>query len=225
MTGLLPNPDGTSPAENVPATAPPQTHNDVPPGSPDRTASAHLPTDVAPGPVADVPVRRAERPRQIIRHGPGVPTAPGTGPPSADQVWRTGLPARRRHPVRRAVGPALTVVLLAASAAVLYLHLHHGPFGVTDVTITGQVRKGCTTDVTGLISTTGAAGTVSYQWVFQPQPAAPQLLSQSVAAGQSGVYVTAAIQGQGQGSIRQTVTLQVIEPGHASATAHMVVSC
>jgi hypothetical protein len=108
---------------------------------------------------------------------------------------------------------------------VIYLRLHHGPFGVTGVAITGQVKNGCTEDVTGRVDTTGAAGIVSYQWVFQPQLTAPRPLSQSVAAGQSAVYVTAAVEGQGHGSFAQTVTLQVLGPGHGSASAHVVVSC
>jgi hypothetical protein len=95
----------------------------------------------------------------------------------------------------------LTVVLLVASGVVIFLRLHHGPFGVTGVAITSQVKSGCTEDVTGRVSTTGAAG-------------------------QSAVYVTAAVEGQGHGSLTQTVTLQVLGPGHgSSASAHVVLSC
>ena len=108
---------------------------------------------------------------------------------------------------------------------VIYLRLHHGPFGVTGVTITEQVKKGCTENVTGRVGTTGAAGTVSYQWVFVPQLTAPRPLSQSVATGQTALYVTAAVEGQGHGSLTQTVTLQVLGPGHGSASAHVVLSC
>ena len=53
--------------------------------------------------------------------------------------------------------PALTVVLLVASAVVIFLRLHHPAFGVTGAAIT-QVTGGCTVDVTGRISTTGGAG-------------------------------------------------------------------
>jgi hypothetical protein len=108
---------------------------------------------------------------------------------------------------------------------VIFLRLHHGPFGVTGVAITGQLRNGCTVDVTGRISTTGAAGTVSYQWIFSPQSAAPQPMSQSAAAGQSAVYVTAAIQGQGHGRFTERTTLQVLGPGHGTASVPVTVSC
>jgi hypothetical protein len=79
--------------------------------------------------------------------------------------------------------------------------------------------------VTGRISTTGAAGTVTYQWIFAAQQAAPQPVTQSAAAGQSAVYVTAAIQGQGHGSVTQRVTLQVLGPGHGTASVPVTVSC
>jgi hypothetical protein len=123
------------------------------------------------------------------------------------------------------------VILLIASAVVIYLRLHHPPLEVTGVTgVTGvaitQVTNGCTVDVTGRISTTGGAGIVSYEWTFQPQLTAPQPMSQTVTAGQSAVDVTAAIEGSGQGSIAQTATLHVLGPGRArDASARVVISC
>jgi hypothetical protein len=190
--------------------------------------------------------------QRIVRHGPGVPgptqrAAPAglagpaapTGPPSptgptgpagptAEEVWRHGLPGngqRRPQPLRRWGGTGLTVILLIASAVVIYLRLHHPPLGVTGVAIT-QATNGCTVDVTGRISTTGGAGIVSYEWTFQPQLIAPQPMSQTVAGGQSAVYVTAAIEGQQHGSLPQTVTLHVLGPGQGrDASARVVISC
>jgi hypothetical protein len=108
---------------------------------------------------------------------------------------------------------------------VIYLRLHHPPLGVTGVAIT-QVTNGCTVDVTGRISTTGGAGIVSYEWMFQPQLIAPRPMSQTVTAGQSAVYVTAAIEGQEHGSLPQTVTLRVLGPGQSrDASARVVISC
>jgi hypothetical protein len=161
--------------------------------------------------------------------GPMAPTGPiaPTGP-TAEEVWRHGLPGsgqRRPAPLRRWAGTGLTVILLIASAVVIYLRLHHPPFGVTGVAITG-VTSGCTVDVTGRIGTTGGAGIVSYEWTFQPQLTAPQPMSQTVAAGQSAVVVTAAIEGSGQGSVAQTVTLRVLGPGQArAASARVVIDC
>jgi hypothetical protein len=197
-----------------------------------RPAPAYTPTRVGAGVSLEHTVTGAGLPLDIIRTGPGVPsTVPGgLARPTAEEVWRTGLPAgapkpARPHRVRGLAGTALTVILLAASGVVIYLRLHHAPFGVTEVAITQQVKDGCTVDVTGRIGTTGGAGTVSYQWTFQPQREVPQPLSQSVAAGQSAVYVTAAVEGQGHGRLAQTVTLRVLGPGRDSASAQVVLSC
>jgi hypothetical protein len=123
------------------------------------------------------------------------------------------------------LGYALTVVLLAAAGVVLYLRFHHPPFHVTGVVISQQARTGCGVDVTGRIATNGSAGTVSYQWLFQPGRQPPQPLSQSVTAGQQAAYVTVAVQGSGHGSASQTVTLRVLGPDPGSATAAVVVRC
>jgi hypothetical protein len=150
------------------------------------------------------------------------------GGPTAEQVWRTGQPPvapRRRRRVRRVASSAVTVVLLAGAGVVLFLRFHHGPLAVTGVAITRQVADGCAVDVTGRITTNGSAGTVSYQWLFAPQSGAPQPVSQSVVAGQDAVYVTVAVQGQGQGSAAREVTLQVLGPGTGTAKARVTVSC
>jgi hypothetical protein len=169
-----------------------------------------------------------------VRYGRGVPEAtpaerPATGGAgvSAEEVWRTGQLPRRppRRGRRGRAGSALTAALLIACGVVVYLRLHHAPLTVTGVAITSQVRNGCAVDVTGRISTSGGAGTVSYQWVFTPQAAAPQPLSQSVTAGQPAVYVTVSVQGTGHGQAAQQVTLQVLGPGQGSATAHVSISC
>lgn len=183
--------------------------------------------------------------QRVVRYGPGVPAlathpaanVPGAAAvpavpaapaaPTAEEVWRHGLPGsgpRRPRPLRRLVGPGLTVVLLIASAVVIFLRLHHPAFGVNGVAIT-QVTGGCTVDVTGRISTTGGAGVVSYEWTFQPQRETPQPQSQTVTAGQTSVYVTAAVEGQGQGTLAQTATLRVLGSGQGSASAHIVISC
>jgi hypothetical protein len=120
---------------------------------------------------------------------------------------------------------AVTVILLAAAGVVLFLRFHHAPLHVAGVAITRQVKDGCTADVTGRITTNGSAGTVSYQWLFQPQSQAPQPLSQSVVAGQRAVYVTVALQGQGRGSATRDITLQVLGPGTGTASARVVVRC
>lgn len=127
--------------------------------------------------------------------------------------------------MRRILGLALTVILLAAAGVVLWLRFHHAPFDVTGVAITQQTKTTCGVDVTGRIATNGSAGTVSYQWVFRPQTQAPQPLSQSVVAGQHAVYVTVAVEGQGHGSAAQKVTLDILGPGSGTASTAVNINC
>jgi hypothetical protein len=166
----------------------------------------------------------------VVRYGPGVPApaAASQAGVTAEQVWRTGrLPEapRRKGRMRRMLGSALTVILLIAAGVVLFLRFHHAAFSVSSVKITSETKTGCGVNITGRIDTNGAAGTVSYQWVFQPQVQAPQPLSESVVSGQHSIYVTVAVQGTGHGSTSQKVTLQVLGPDTGSATIPVTFSC
>jgi hypothetical protein len=163
---------------------------------------------------------------EVLRYGPGVP--PSQAGVSAEQVWRTGQvpnPPRRPVRVRRLASTIVTVILLVAAGVLLFLRFHHAPFHVTGTPSLREARNGCTVNVTGEIPTNGASGTISYQWVFTPQQGAPQPLSQSVVSGQHSVFVTVAVQGQGQGTATQRVTLQVLGPNQESASTVVTVSC
>jgi hypothetical protein len=185
----------------------------------------------APPAPAGAPGQPAGAPGQIVRYGPGVPATPPPSHPglTAEHVWKGGgppnKPPRRPARLRRLLGAALTVILLAASGVLLYLRFHHTPFHVTDVAITQKTQNGCGVDVTGMITTNGAAGTISYQWVFKPDSHAPQPLSQTAISGQHAVYVTVAVEGSGQGSATQTVTLQILGPDSMSKSVPVVLRC
>ena len=193
----------------------------TPPRSADpANPSPHPPTEVVP----------SQQAAEVLRYGPGIPATPPASQAglTAEFIWRTGRPPgahRRPARLRRWLGAALTVLLLAASGVVLYLRFHHAPFHVTGVVISQQTHTSCGVDVTGRITTNGSAGTVSYQWVFRPDQQPPQPLSQSVVAGQHAVYVTVAIEGKGHGSASQIVTLQVLGPDPGTASKAVVVSC
>src|SRR5689334_23605015 len=194
------------------------TGEPAPPYSPGRTGS-HTPGQAAPGGLAT--------------YGRGVPATPAASAPhAAERIWRSGHADQspRRQPRRPGrwrgrAGTALTVILLAASAVVLFMRFHHAPFHVTGVAIAPPTRNGCGVDVTAEVSTNGAAGTVSYQWLFRPEGQAPQPLSKPVAAGQNAVYVTVAVQGNGHGTASRTVTLQVLGPDVRSASIPVTLRC
>jgi hypothetical protein len=189
----------------------------------------HPPTEFVP-PRAAAEAVPLSPPAGIARYGPGVPVTP---PPdqaqwAVGQIVRTGrppAPSRRSRRVRRLLGSALTVILLVASGVVLYLRFHHAPFHVTGVAISQQVRAGCGVDVTGRITTNGSAGTVAYQWLFQPDPQLPQPLSQSVSTGQRAVYVTVAVEGTNHGTASRRVVLQVLGPDPRTVSAAVVIKC
>ena len=213
-----------------PANRPLQPPTEVMPRlPPTEVVPSRPPTEVAPRrPPTEVVLRRP--PTEVVRTGPGVPSAQSASEAgsTAERVWRTGrppAPPRRPRRLGRLFGSALTVVLLVASGVVLYLRFHHAPFHVTGVAISRQTRTGCGVDVTGRITTNGSAGTVSYQWLFQPDQRPPQPLSQSVTAGQHAVYVTVAVEGSGHGSASRTVTLQVLGPDPGDASTAVVIRC
>jgi hypothetical protein len=195
---------------------------------PTEVAQPHIATDALP----------TRFPNEVVRYGPGVPVAtpPGTPvvPPAGQAGWtagqlsRTGrppaaLPRARRW--RRRSSTAVTIVLLAASGVLLFLRLHHAPLHVTGVELSQRAGSGCQVEVSGRIATNGSAGTVSYQWTFQPGQQISQPLQQSVTAGQHAVLVTVAVEGSGHGSASQQVTLKVLSPDQLSAAAPVTISC
>lgn len=220
-------PASPSPTEAVPSHALTEAAQSHPPT---EGGVPSLPQTVGAGPWPPAQAQPAKRPQELVRYGPGVPA-----PPAADQaglpaegVWRIGQPPRPRmgsRRWRRLAGSALTVVLLAASGVVLYLRFHHAPFLVTRVAISQQTRTGCAVNVTGLITTNGSAGMVSYQWLVLPSQQPPRPLNQSVPAGQQAVSTTVAVEGSGHGSASRTVMLQVLGPDPRSISATVVIRC
>jgi|HubBroStandDraft_5_1064220.scaffolds.fasta_scaffold02743_5 hypothetical protein len=229
----VPAPPGQAPLPPGQVPLPPgQVPTNYAPGRPPARSSQPEPPMNAPPPAYQPPAYQppvSAASSDVVRYGPGVPAAAvSQAGVTAEQVWRTGRlpePPKRKARMRRMLGSALTVILLIAAGVVLYLRFHHAPFQVSSVKITSETKNGCGVNVTGEIGTNGASGTVSYQWVFQPQVQAPQPLSQSVVSGQHSVFVTVAVEGQGHGSATQKVTLQLLSPGTGSATESVTVSC
>jgi hypothetical protein len=216
----------THPPTEVAGAAGPPTHA-APPGqaagpAQQAAAPASLPAAadaIPPSPVAG-----------IVRYGPGVPVElpVSQGGRTAEHVWSGGpppTPPPRSSRLRRLGGSALTVLLLVASGVVLYLRFYHPAFQVTGAAITQHTTAGCRVDVTGRITTNGAAGTVSYRWLFKPGAQQATTLRQSVTSGQHAVDVTVAVEGSGQGSASQTAVLQVLSPDRRTASARVVLSC
>ena len=166
----------------------------------------------------------------IVKYGPGVPVVlPATqGGRTAEHVWRGSQPPApppRSARLRRLGGSALTVILLAASGVVLFLRFYHPPLDVTGAAVTQHTLADCRVDVTGRVTTNGAAGTVTYRWLFEPGLQQATTLSQSLTSGQHAVDVMVAVEGSGQGSASQTAILQVLSPDRRTASTHVALSC
>lgn len=180
-------------------------------------------------PPADPAVRPrlVAAPEDLVRYGPGVPAAPpaARAEPTAARAWHgePPAPARRHARVRQVLGAALAVILLAASGVLFYLRFHHSPFQVTRVAIVAAGRAGCAVAVAGQISTNGASGTATYQWLFPIGP--PVTLHQPVSAGQRAVNVKVTVEGSGNGVALQTVRLQVLHPGRRAVSKNVLVRC
>jgi hypothetical protein len=208
------------------------------PGPTDPAQPTYVPPsraagDTPPPQPITVMVARPSEPApetDVVRYGPGVPVSEAGV--AAESVWRTGQrPGRpprqvRLRRIRRLLGMVLTVILLIAAAVVLWLRFFdHPPFHVTGEHIVEKNATSCGVDLTGRIDTNGSAGTISYQWMFQPQTQAPQPLSQTVVSGQHAVYVTVAVEGQGHGTASQTVTLDVLGPDPGRISTTVTISC
>jgi hypothetical protein len=207
------------------------------------TMVPHEPTMYAPLPESPAAAGRLQAPDaaapqppapEVVRYGPGVPASQaavsaGQAGAAAENVWRSGHraePPPGRAKLRRRLGLLLTVILLVAAGVVAYLRFFdHPSLQVTGVEMLRPTTTGCTVDVTGRINTNGGAGTVSYQWVFQPQTQAPERLNQSLTAGQHAANVTIAVEGQGHGTVSQLVTLDVLSPGTGRASTTVTISC
>ncbi|HTZ25239.1 MAG TPA: hypothetical protein VMC83_14710 [Streptosporangiaceae bacterium] len=220
----------------APAAPAPEPTVTAPPGQaagPAQQAAAPAPP-ARPARPAPLPAAAGAMPPSpaagIVRYGPGVPVdlPVSQGGRTAEHVWSGGpppAPPRRPARLRRLGGSALTAVLLIASGVILFLRFYHPPFQVTGAAISQHTAAGCRVDVTGRIATNGAAGTVSYRWLFTPGQQQATTLRQSVASGQHAVDVTVAVEGSGSGTATQTAVLQVLSPGRRTASAHVTLSC
>jgi hypothetical protein len=206
----------TVPAVGHDATARADTGDVTAAAAPAGAAAAPAEYGVAPG-----------RPLEVARYGPGVPAAPpgGQGGLTAEHVWHPGQPAAPSGRRGQLAGWLLTVVLLGIAGVLFYLRFHHPSFQVTGVTVSRQTPLQCGVDLAGSITTNGAAGTISYEWIFGSAGQPPQRLSQSVLSGERTVDVSIAVDGSGHGSASETVTLQVLSPQRMTASAAVAVSC
>jgi hypothetical protein len=170
----------------------------------------------------------------FVRYGPGVPMPATTD--RATAIWRGDdvpereaedpeLAARRRN--QRWILP-LTVLILVIAVLIYYFFGRDGSvLTVSHVGVqssAGTIGCGGTERLTGVFTTDGSVGEITYQWARSDgSTSAP--LRQPVARGTRRVAVTLDWNFKGRGALDATATLRVLSPGDASASASFAYAC
>ncbi|MFF0753186.1 hypothetical protein [Streptomyces sp. NPDC004267] len=150
----------------------------------------------------------------VLRFGPGVPRSEEE---ALRALWAAPepapVPARRR---RRRAGLLGAAAALAAVAVVLWLLLRPtaGP-AVTAVRVTAGPQAltcGGTADVTGVVTTDGHAGPVTYRWL-RSDGQRSGVLTRTARAGEDEVAVHLRWTVRGPGLFHGTARLEVLRPG------------
>jgi hypothetical protein len=169
-------------------------------------------------------------PAEYRRVGPGVPAAAGT--PSASGIdpataaaWHgTRAPKPRRALLRGWLLPL--AVLVGVIALLLWQHVGGRLTVVGAAASPGTPSIGCdsTEVVTATLRTNGSAGTIVYRWIRSDGTVSDEL-RQTVGDGTKQVDVVLRWAFSGHGSMRALATIDVENPGTASAVASFSYSC
>jgi hypothetical protein len=172
-----------------------------------------------------------------VHFGPGVPMTPPAD--RATAIWRgqeepgpgasgatTVRMSRRRG--QRWIAP-LTVLILVVAIVIYFLWGgSSSSMSVTGVSVrTSAATVACSGSetLTGVITTDGSAGMVTYQWV-RSDGTKSAVLDQTVNAGEKLTDVTLLWNFEGIGSLHATAVLNILSPGAArSASASFLYSC
>lgn len=175
-----------------------------------------------------------------VHFGPGVPIAPP--PDRATAIWRgavddgegvAGTAAATTVRTPRSGGQRwilpLTVLILVVAVVLYFLFGRSTPaLTITNARVhpsSAEVTCSGQETLTGVITTDGGAGTISYQWV-RSDGTKSAVLRQDVSSGQKLVDVTLVWNFEGIGSMHATAVLDILGPGTArSASASFDYSC
>jgi hypothetical protein len=163
--------------------------------------------------------------QQLRRFGPGVPAA--TVPTEVAVIWHgSGEPGRKgRH--RAVIGWLVPFVVLMVVLAILLWRRSGSPFTVTGASVrTAQTALSCgaTATVIGTLRTNGEPGTIAYQWK-RSDGTVSDVLEQRVAKGSHQVDVSLLWTFNGDGSLRATATLDVLNPTVVTAATTFDYTC
>ncbi|MEU6878783.1 hypothetical protein [Streptomyces sp. NPDC046712] len=163
-------------------------------------------------PLTPASAERGDDSEILLRFGPGVPL---TEEESLRALWAAPAPAPTRRRRRRRAGLLGGVAVLAAVAVVLWLMLRPsaGPT-VTAAEVTTPTRQlscGQTADVTGVVTTDGRGGPITYRWVRSDGQKSGEL-TRAARRGEREVTVHLQWTVRGPGLFQGTARLQVLRP-------------
>ncbi|WP_369199136.1 hypothetical protein [Streptomyces djakartensis] len=237
QTVPLSSPAGADPSATVPFTRPADADYSatVPPSGP---ADAEYSATV----LASHWVQRPEDDRTLVAE-PGAPDTPsaapdrmegtvlrfGPGVTAAGRTHRT-LPALPQRPTP--AGPrlrrhALPVLVVLCVLAFLTWQRLGPPLTVGSVTATARpTALGCdgTADITGLVTTNGRTGTLSYRWV-RSDGTSSGVLKEELVRGRTQARLHLRWTFQGEGERQARAELRILSPTSRTAAAEFTYSC
>jgi hypothetical protein len=165
---------------------------------------------------------------QEVRFGPGVSTGSPVPP-----AWR-GASTQRRRRRRRSpwrvvssiLSALLTVVLLAAVGWYLWQRVFPIEVNGVSVSVPSPPGNACdvTIDVVAVVETNGNAGVIKYRWLRSgAEPGG--VLTEKVARGQKTARLHLEWAFSGQGSAKETATIDVLEPSAHQAKTPVAYNC
>ncbi|MEU9994637.1 hypothetical protein [Streptomyces sp. NPDC050848] len=148
----------------------------------------------------------------LLRFGPGVPL---TEEESLRALWAAPAPGATRRRRRRRAGLLGAFAVLAAVAVVLWLLLRPtaGPT-VTAAEVKAPTQRlscGQTAEVTGVVTTDGRGGPLTYRWLRSDGQESGEL-TRTARSGEREVVVHLQWTVRGPGLFRGTARLQVLRP-------------
>ncbi|MEU4407412.1 hypothetical protein AB0F88_23045 [Streptosporangium sp. NPDC023963] len=166
------------------------------------------------------------RPEDVVmRFGPGVPSET-----TAAQLWRAGrdqqqtelpsgglaaaAPRARRRRGRTVLASAILALMVVGALAIWLFRGPATPLEVTKVDVSAPRKaQGCDTTVkiTGVLSTNGAGGEVSYRWKRSDRKE-PITQTGRIASGDTSHEVSLEWTIKGEGNFKGTATLMLLTP-------------
>jgi hypothetical protein len=190
----------------------------------DAAGTQYDPRDAAGTQYDPQGTRRLDATRQIpaddvlMRFGPGVS-------PDVIDTWRSGRgrPIKQRSAAKRVTGLLVTLAIAVLAGVVVWWLLHGAGTALTATGATVHTPAavqpcGSSVNVTGVITTNGGGGDISYRW-RRSDGQDSGILTDSVTHGRHSITVRLRWTVTGPGTLHAVATLDVLSPVKQPVTA------